>query len=235
MNRTVLISILVLAVAACDQAPSEPLLTPQVAFSSGGKGKTTSPTPTFIIPISGVDIAGDGKYASGGESYYRNGECGVHTTIFSDGSGDATMDVQADNAAQKKCKQWPRTLTVDWPGDVVDVDPGVESGLNARVNLGALGGTGGILAIDVHEQSNMPLNVSLPGSSRCTMLKFRDFYRASEDPSVGGRDVIVKRTSETTWDVWTPDDGATTGECTRPNGTLVGVNLAVAFTVHYPE
>lgn len=72
----------------------------------------------------------------------------------------------------------------------------------------------------------MPLNIAISGSTRCTILKFRDYYLGDPSrPSVGGQDAWVTR-SGSTWQV-----SAGAAECVRPDGTFEPITLSVSFTI----
>jgi hypothetical protein len=226
--RTVLVSLLALPAVACESNPAgvddgEPA----TQFKASG-GRATSPTPTFTFANSAVGVAGDGKFlVAGGGSSYANGVCGVQTVVYTGtgASGDATLET--DYSVNRKCADYPRRLRFNWP----DAAPEASS---ARVNLGAMGGTGGIYAVPVGETRTMPLNINNISSTRCTMLKFRDYYLGDpSQPSVGGRDVLVHRENSKTWHVSTPVVAAdeSTAECKRPDGSFEPINLSVSFTV----
>jgi hypothetical protein len=192
------------------------------------KGGATEPTPTLIFVNSGASVTGDGNFlVAGGASGYSNGVCGVQTTAYSRGSGDTTLETDNGTGSRKRCNSYPRQLRFNWPDAPAE-------GSTARVNLGAMGGTGGIYAMQMGETRSMPLNINNISSRRCIMLKFRDYYLGDPaQPSVGGRDVIVFRENAKTWYVTTPAvaAGETTAECKKPDGTFEPIRLSISFTV----
>jgi hypothetical protein len=194
--------------------------------TKGGAG--TEPTPSMIFPNSGASVTGDGKFLmAGGASIYSNGVCGVQTVAYTHGSGDATLETDNGMSKKRSCSSYPRQLRFNWPDAPAEVS-------TARVNVGALGGTGGIYAMQLGETRSMPLNINHISSRRCVMLKFRDYYLGDPaQPSVGGRDVIVFRENPKTWHVTTPAvaAGESTAECKKPDGTFEPIRLSVSFTV----
>lgn len=177
----------------------------------------SDPTATFAFPLSAASLSvkSDGKYASGGSSLYASGVCGVDAKIFlSNGGGDVTMATSNPRYSDRKCADYPRTLTVVYPDGVTETG---EVFLNVRQLQNA--------TFSIPVGTYAPRGFALNLGTRCGRLLFASEQQGTP---VGGDSVIVTRVAADTWRVQTrpaPDNRAyclETGE---------SFNLSVDFTI----
>lgn len=159
------------------------------------------PTASWFLPLdaSGLALASDGKFGSGDYSVYSEGVCGVHAKIFAtaaaSSSGDAIMDTSNPKYSDRKCKDYPRQITLTFPGGVIETG-------NVFANLHELQNAS--YWIPVGSTVTRALNLNT-GGARCGVLKFRLLDHFGN--VLGGDDVIVTRIDSRTWDITTqPDD-----------------------------
>jgi hypothetical protein len=77
----------------------------------------------FQLDDGALGLKSDHLYVSGTSSVYTAGVCGVNSRIFAtasaSNSGDAIMHTNNPRFADRKCAQYPRTVTIEYaPGDV---------------------------------------------------------------------------------------------------------------------
>ena len=208
--RTMLSSMLLLAVAACTSTESATTTEP-IALSAAKAPAVVNPNTEFTIP-------GDvtlGLRNDGVSSSYRHKECGVNSLIFATGtapSGDAIMDTDNPKFKSPKCAAWPRKLTVNY-GDATSASPG------------------GLLVHEIANDSySIPLNATVNRAMnfsdvRCGGLRWRTHLR--DGTFVGGDSVRVHRTGLRTWHVFT-DGAKNKAWCTN---TRALHNISVDFTI----
>jgi hypothetical protein len=177
------------AVAGCmadRESPTAPVDAPFFA-----KGKTDpNPTATWLVPVddAGLALRSDGQFPDGPYSAYANGVCGVGTTIFVSGSGDAT--IQTDKPKGKGCG---RRFVLAYP------DGFTESVLSFN-NVRELHKTTETIPIGATVRRTFAINpgVAPNNPSRCDRLLF-GLGRAGL--GMGSDSVEVTRVDPRTWHV----------------------------------
>lgn len=193
------IATLLLLVLACSREPGGPD-SPLAAF--GKAPKVEDPTSGWLIPVNttGLALASDGNYLAGGYSVYNEGVCGVHSQIFAtaaaSGSGDAIMHTDNPRYSDRKCKDYPRTVTLTFPDGSVETTT-----MFGNVHEVRNGG----FSIPVGSMVTRALNITT-GGARCGVLKYRATGQAGT--FLGGDEVLVTRLDAGTWDVSTQADDA---------------------------
>ena len=187
----------------------------QVTLTSGKKGvgaelfavTLADPKAEVLVPLdaTGLGVSSDGLYASGDQSVYQNGVCGVDSKIFAtiqySNSGDAVMQTDNPKYTDRKCRNYPRRLLIDY----ADGTPPQWS--TVFVNVGDI------------ERDNAPADQIPIGTSRIRALHINDarcgglvYQDHIADGTLTGADsVIVTRTAVGTWNVATqpaPNDKA---------------------------
>lgn len=184
----------------------------------GGGGGTADPTATWLIPLddSHLSFRSDGRYVQGDMSAYANGVCGVGTTIFLNGSGDATVrldEVKGKNACSRR-------ITLEY-------DDGYVETIRTFANLRKLQST--TLAIPIGNIELRTLAISpdhVQGQpSRCDRLLFGE---GAAGNGAGSHPVWVHRTAADTWRVYSQDEPNNKALCLK-TGDLFG--MTVDFTI----
>lgn len=200
--------------AACDQSPTSTELAAPNFAKPGGGTTTADPTATFYLPAlqGSLGLWGDNKYTDNsysGTSRYKEKECGVHSKIFYNGSGDAIMNSTGDPRSASKCTNAPRKINVDFSKPLEGLVSGGIETLEAFINtLDVQDNTtaDGTVPIEIGQKADRPLNLSLTGSKICDGLRFRPTLPAYNDQQTGAEYVDVTRIDERTWRVQTKTD-----------------------------
>lgn len=234
----IITALLPLALACAPDGPGTDVLAPQFA-----KGAAT-PAPTFYVSNAAeLMFRADGAFlepatsAFAGLSRYQDGECGVETTLFTDGSGDATLGTAGSQA--KRCVQAPRKARIQYMLINADGSTSADGAITTATFLNVR---------QLHRSAN-PANYIPVGATALRSLAFADgnykcgtdgtgavlFNEVTSDGTVTGADrVQVQRTAADTWIVSTlPDEvDAETGAVThhdkawcRANGQLYHMPL----------
>ena len=169
-----------------------------------------NPSSSWAFPLDDAALAfrSDGAFALGGESFYRNGECGATGVIFfGSGSGDNVQTTDGPKR-DRSCAAWPRRITVVYPDGVQQTAP-------FRANLLALQLPPAFIPIGTTVRRGLNF-VLAHSSARCDVLRYAAIYQQTIPIAADSLDVT--RIDATTWDVSTqpaPNDRAyctTTGE-----------------------
>lgn len=219
-RATMALAAIVLSVAACsaDETGLSRVLPTQASLAKPPAGPS-DPTASFWFPTDDPTLAirSDNHFLNGAFSVYASGVCGVNSKIFAtaaaSNSGDAIMHTNNPANKDRKCAQYPRTITVEYgPGDV-ESSP-------TFINVREIANT--TYQIPVGSTVRRALRVN---EARCDGLVFLGNV---DGVATGADSVNVTRASATTWVVESqpyPDNRA---YC-RGSGQLY--NIAVRFTV----
>lgn len=148
-----------------------------------------NPSTTWIIPLDeSMAIRGDGALVTDGESYYRNAECGLESTIFIWGSLTGDNVVKANTVGKKRgCAFVPRRLIVEYPDGVIENAP-------FDANLIKLHALTQFIAVGATEPRT--LNIGL-ASSRCDILRYGTTLQTGA--VIAADQVDVTRVDYRTW------------------------------------
>ena len=197
-------SLALLGACAIDHAVS-----PTTEPATGRAGKTatpTDPTATFYFPVAdaalGLRSDHDFLAVGGDSSAYANGVCGVDAKLFAttaaSNSGDAIMQTDNPQYADRKCTKYPRKLTVDY-GD------GVVQQSTVFINVRQVQSTTFVIPVGNSVKRGLHVN-----ETRCGGLVWQ--AQLADGTSTNGADSVqVTRTSASTWVVQTqpaPNDKA---------------------------
>jgi len=157
------------------------------------------PTASFLFPIDDgtLGVKSDHLYVSGTSSVYANGVCGVDSKIFSttqlSNSGDAVMQTDNPQWADRKCANYPRKVYIDY---------GDGTGPHASTIF---------MNVRDLERENDPTDILPVGGSKLTGLNLQEsrcgalvWRPVQQDGTVTGADnVLLTRTAADTWTVTT--------------------------------
>jgi hypothetical protein len=148
-----------------------------------------NPSTTWIMPLDeSLAIRGDGELLIDGESYYRNGECGLESAIFIWGSSTGDNVVKANTLGKKRgCAVVPRRLIVEYPDGVIE---------NAPFDANLIGLHALTQFIPVGETEQRTLNIAL-ASSRCDILRYGTTLQTGA--AIDADRVDVTRVDYRTW------------------------------------
>jgi hypothetical protein len=196
-----------------------------VLTSSGKKGigselflVSGDPPTTWFVPLtnSGLAVTADGKYLNGEYSEYEDRVCGVYSKIFASDaaseSGDAIVQTDRKQSADRKCPSYPRKITFHYPDGATETTV-----WRANVQYLQTSAPG----IPIGTTVKRALNVNSSGSaSRCAVLKFRPIDNTGA--VIGGDSVLVTRVNSFTWEVQTQ---------AAPNNRAYCANLGVLYNM----
>ena len=222
-RRPTVIPLLMLAtaLAACASPESgSSLLSTEPMLAKQPPGPS-DPSAAFWFPLddAALGLRSDHLYGNGTSSVYAHGVCGVNSKIFAtataSNSGDAIMHTNNPRFSDRKCADYPRTVTVEYaPGDQ-------ESG-PVFINVREIANTTFQIPIGSTVQRILRVNVG-----RCDGLAWTPQLGDGTNTS-GGDYVNVTRVDGSTWLVESqpyPDNQA---YCVA-TGQLY--NIAVRFTI----
>jgi hypothetical protein len=170
------------------------------------------PTVTFFISNDAAYLfRGDGAYLEGatspfaGASRYLNGECGVSSTFFTSGSGDATMNTGTNGRCTRRIRMTYEAINAD--GTTASEGSSVESSfMNVRKLEVAATSTTPAEYIPVGGDGQRTFGFDDPakcGAGTSGMV-FADVLR---DGTVAGGDLVnVHRDAADTWTITTSPD-----------------------------
>lgn len=226
LNLSALLAVVIAAAACSEQtSPVDPLLriTPDAPLYAKPMAHPTSmwklPTGTAAA---GLGLVSDGRYVFDDFSVYDDGVCGVTGTIFTDGSGDATL--QTNNPRQKNtiC-QTARKMSVVYPvGDAAYPLGGRETML-VFVNVRNISNSATTILAGYGNRVERTLSLNPTQTERCDAWRWADAV-IIDGVSYTGDNVWVERVDPTTYHVYTKDRDP------GPSAPVPGANKAVCTT-----
>jgi len=196
--RKVLGLMVAFGAAACSESSAPGLTAPEPADAPLYARASSVQTSTWKLPIddAGLGLTSDGRESDGTFSTYADGVCGVTGKIFTDGSGDATL--QTNNPKDKTRSCVPRTMNVVYPvGDPVYPGGGTETML-VFLNLRNISNASTVIPPGYANRVERTLGLNPTQTERC------DSWRWTSD-SFAGDKVWVERMNATTYHVYTKD------------------------------
>ena len=202
-------ALLIAAVIACvsDDVGSD-IVAPQAAALAKAPPAVTDPNATFSFPIvdTGLGLKSDGEFVSGGNSVYANDVCGVKAKIFAtataSNSGDATMQTNNPTFRDRKCPQYPRTITLAYSDGVSETIPVF---MNVREIQNATS------SIPIGTTVRRAFAVNPTQNTRCDVLIWTRERLSDPGVEFPADSVLVTRVAADTWHVQTqpyPDNRA---------------------------
>lgn len=174
------------------------------------------PEPAFHFPLddAALGLRSDRLFVSGGSSVYSEDVCGVTTRIFVGGTGDGRMQTDNPKYTNRKCRYYPRMLTVDYGDGVVEAQSTAANVLRLHAPD---------FQVPVGSTMKRGLNVA---DGRCQGLRFKaDLFDGTPIP---GDSVLVTRIDNMTWRVETQPYPNNKAYCMSNGSTY---HIAVRFTV----
>ena len=184
-------------ISACSEStsPSNPSISP----SLGKMPAPSNATSTWKLPMvtAGLGLTSDGRESDGTFSNYSDGVCGVTSTIFTDGSGDATVQTNNPRAKNSTC-QSARTMTLVYgAGDPTYPNGGTET-MEVFLNLHNISNSTTTIAVGYANRVERQLGLNPTQRERCDAWRWTN-------TSVPGDPVWVERIDATTYHVYTKD------------------------------
>ena len=219
-------ALLIATVIACvsDDVGSD-IVAPQTAALAKAPPAVTDPNATFSFPIldTGLGLKSDGEFVSGGNSVYANDVCGVKAKIFAttaaSNSGDATMQTNNPTFRDRKCPQYPRTITLVYSDTLSETIP-------VFMNVRQIHNT--TSTIPIGTTVSRAFSVNPTQNTRCDILLWARERLSEPGVELPADNVLVTRVSANTWRVQTqpyPDNRA---YCTTLDESY---HMSVDFTI----
>jgi hypothetical protein len=212
------------ALAACATRDGAPTAADPAAPALGKATTVKDPTAEFLFATSDatLGVRGDGLYASGTNSVYRHGDCGVNSKIFAtaeaSNSGDAIMQTNNIQYRTRTCAAYPRKLTIVYD----DGTTRTEQQTTAFMNVHNIHNDKFQMAEGETVQRGMVLD-----DARCGGLRWKPVL--NDGTLTEAKLVNVTRVNERTWEVWTkPGAGEAKAYCVAEKRTY---DIPVRFTI----
>ncbi|MEP6507142.1 MAG: hypothetical protein ABJC63_02875 [Gemmatimonadales bacterium] len=166
-------------------------------------------TSLWKLPLNsaGLGLRSDGLFTAGTNSVYEDGICSVKGTIFTTGSGDATLQTNNPNSKTKGCQS--RTMTVVYPpGDPAYPTGGTETML-VFLNVRSISNSATTISVGYANRVERAFTLNPTQNQRCDAWRWTNV-------TFPGDMVWVERTDASTYHVYTKDRD--------PDPTLAAVN-----------
>jgi hypothetical protein len=205
-HRSYLSLVAMLATAAACSARDETSGAARLTAPLLARATETDPQATFSFPLDDalLGLRSDHKYSdvTGTFSVYAHGVCGVDAKIFAtteySNSGDAVMQTNNPRFSDRKCTNYPRTMTFAY-GDLIETT-------SIFMNVRNIANTTTVIPVGATAMKGF--SVGLGQSARCDALLWST---VRQGVPVDGDQVMVTRVAPDTWRVQTqpaPNDRA---------------------------